>query len=696
MRNILKATTLENKLPLLAVENNFIVSKDADLTACYKIVLPEIFTISGKDYEMIHASWLKAIRVLPDYTVVHKQDFYVEEKYMPDFQKEMTFFERSNEKHFYERPYLRHFCYLFVTKTTKERMNQQSNFSSLCRGNIISSEVNSEAFNRFADTMLQFDQIINDSGYIRLTKLTDDEILGTNEQPGIIQKYLSLSSNSNCLDDIELLPDHVRVGNKIISFHTLSDTDDLPGFVSEDCRYEKYSTDQTECNISFAGHLGLLLNCNHCLNQYIFVDNTAEILQKFEKRARNMHSLSRYSRENQINKQWIDLYLNEAHSKGLTAVRCHVNILAWAEGEAEIKKINNEVGSNIAMTGCRPRHNTVDAASLFWAGIPGNCADFPHEESFYTFLDQAICFFANETNYRDSLSPLGIKFCDRNGKPLHVDISEQPMKEGLISNRNMFIVGGSGSGKSFLMNHITRQYWEQNTHILIIDVGNSYQGLCNLINKKTGGEDGIYFTYSEKQPISFNPFYTSDYVFDVEKKDSIKTLLLTLWKAEHETISKTESGEIGNMVAAYIQLIQNERNITPSFNTFYEYVRDIYRKELANREIKVDKKEFNIDNFLTTLKQYYKDGRFGFLLNSKANIDLLNKRFIIFEIDSIQDNKELFSVITLIIMETFINKMRHLAGQRKMIIIEEAWKSLMNKGMEQYIKYLCAPVKVAS
>ena len=205
------------------------------------------------------------------------------------------------------------------------------------------------------------------------------------------------------------------------------------------------------------------------------------------------------------------------------------------------------------------------------------------------------------------------------------------------------MLGGSGSGKSFFMNHLVRQYWEQGTHVVLVDTGNSYQGLCELIRRKTKGEDGVYFTYTEEHPISFNPFYTDDYYFDVEKKDSIKTLLLTLWKTEDDKITKTESGELGSAVNAYIERIRADRNIVPCFDSFYEYLRDDYRRELEEREIRVSREDFNIDNMLITLRQYYKGGRYDFLLNSRANIDLLSKRFVVFEVDSIKENKELFS-----------------------------------------------------
>ena len=390
----------------------------------------------------------------------------------------------------------------------------------------------------------------------------------------------------------------------------------------------------------------------------------------------------------------IDQYLNEAHSFGLQSVRAHFNVLAWSDDVQELRHIRNDVGSQLALMECRPRHNTVDAATLYWAGMPGNAGDFPAEESFYTFIEPAVCFFTEETNYKSSSSPFGIKLCDRiSGRPLHLDISDEPMKKGIITNRNKFVLGGSGSGKSFFMNHLVRQYWEQGTHVVLVDTGNSYQGLCELIRRKTKGEDGVYFTYTEEHPISFNPFYTDDYYFDVEKKDSIKTLLLTLWKTEDDKITKTESGELGSAVNAYIERIRADRNIVPCFDSFYEYLRDDYRRELEEREIRVSREDFNIDNMLITLRQYYKGGRYDFLLNSRANIDLLSKRFVVFEVDSIKENKELFPVVTIIIMEAFINKMRRLKGVRKQLIVEEAWKALSTANMAEYLRYMYKTVR---
>ena len=694
MRNLLKATTLESRFPLLAVEHDCIISKDADVTAAFEVTLPELYTVTSEEYETIHSAWCKAIKVLPDFSIVHKQDWFVRETYKPELQKEeMSFLSRSFERHFNERPYLRHTCYLYLTKTTRERSRRQSNFSTLCRGFIIPREIDRESTGRFIEAVEQFARIMNDCGFVRLRRLTGDEITGTVERAGLIEKYFSLSTEENtCLQDIALSAEEMRIGNKRLCLHTLSHTEDLPAGVATDTRYEKLSTERSDCRLSFASPVGLLLDCNHIYNQYVFIDNSDENLRRFEKSARNMQSLSRYSRSNAINQEWTDEYLNEAHSCGLISVRAHFSVMSWSDDSEELKRIKNDTGSQLAMMGCMPRHNTIDCPTLYWAGIPGNAGDFPSEESYYTFIEQAACLFTEETNYRNSLSPFGIKMVDRlTGRPLHLDISDLPMKRGVTTNRNKFILGPSGSGKSFFTNHIVRQYYEQGAHVLLVDTGNSYLGLSQLIHNRTHGEDGIYFTYTNENPIAFNPFYVENGVFDIEKKESIKTLILTLWKRDDEAPKRSEEVALSNAVSAYIERITCDRSVTPCFNTFYEFVRDDYRRQLEQKNVR--EKDFDIDNFLNVLEPYYRGGEYDYLLNSDKELDLLHKRFIVFELDNIKDHKILFPITTIIIMEAFINKMRKLKGIRKLILIEEAWKAIASANMADYIRYLYKTVR---
>ncbi|KPH13334.1 TraG family conjugative transposon ATPase [Chryseobacterium sp. ERMR1:04] len=694
MRNVSKATTLESKFPLLAVENHCIISKEADVTACFRVYLPELFTVAAPEYEAIHSAWHKAVKTLPDYTVIHKQDWYIKENYSPDLAKDdMSFLAKSYQQHFNERPFLNHYCYVFITKTSKDRMRMQSNFSTLCKGVLVPKEIrDKEAVSRFMESVSQFERIVNDCGFVKLERLSEEDITGSNDKQGLLDQYFTLSRQAGtALQDIAIGAEEMRIGNNRLCLHTLSDTDELPGTVSTDTRFEKLSTDRSDCRLSFAAPVGLLLNCNHIYNQYLFLDNSDDNLKKFEKSARNMHSLGRYSRSNQINKEWIERYLNEAHSYGLSSIRAHFNVMAWSDDPSQLKQLKNDTGSALALMECKPHHNTTDLATLYWAGIPGNAGDFPSEESFYTFIEPALCFFTEETNYQNSLSPFGIKMADRlTGNPIHLDISDLPMKKGIITNRNKFILGPSGSGKSFFTNHMVRQYYEQGAHVLLVDTGNSYQGLCELIKGKTKGEDGVYFTYTEDNPIAFNPFYTDDGVFDIEKRESIKTLVLTLWKRDDEPPTRAEEVALSNAVSGYIEKIKKE-NEHPSFNGFYEYVKGDYRKILREKEVR--EKDFDLANFLNVLEPYYKGGEYDYLLNSDKQLDLLSKRFIVFEIDAIKDHKILFPIVTIIIMEVFINKMRRLKGIRKLILIEEAWKAIAKEGMAEYLKYLFKTVR---
>ena len=696
MRNVLKVETLERRFPLLSVENGCIVSKDADLTVAFEVELPELYTVTADEYEAMHSSWIKAVKVLPEHSVVCKQDWFVKETYRPKTDDgEQSFLTRSYELHFNERPYLNHKCYLFLTKTTRERSRRKSDFNTLCRGFLLPKEItDKDAAARFLEAVEQFERIMNDSGHIRLRRLETDEITGTKERPGLVEKYFSLSleDETAVLQDICLKPGRMRIGDKRLCLHTLSDTEDLPGRLSTDMRYERMSTDRSDCRLSFAAPVGLLLSCNHIYSQYVFIDDAQEILQMMEKNSRNMLSLSKYSRSNAVNQEWTEMYLDEAHTKGVLPVRCHCNVIAWAEDAEEFRRIRNDTGSQLAMMECTPRYNTIDTPVIYWAGIPGNAGDFPSEESFYTFLEQAVCLFAGETNYRNSPSPFGIRLADRqNGIPVHVDISDLPMKRGIITNRNKFILGPSGSGKSFFTNHLVRQYYEQGAHILLVDTGNSYQGLCRMIHDRTNGKDGIYITYEEDNPISFNPFYTESGKFDVEKRDSINTLILTLWKREDESPKRSEEVALSGAVNAYIRKISENRNIRPDFNGFYEFVADDYRRMIEEK--KVREKDFDIDGFLNVLEPFYRGGDYDFLLNSDKELDLTGKRFIVFELDNISSNKVLLPVVTLIIMETFIAKMRRLKGIRKMILIEECWKALMSANMSEYIKYLFKTVR---
>ena len=143
MRNTLKATTLERKFPLLAGWKTAASSRRMPTSRWLSgWNCPNCSPLPRAEYEAIHSAWYKAIKVLPGYSIVHKQDFFITENYQPDTEKDgLSFLSRSFERHFNERPFLNHYCYLFLTKTTKERSRRQSDFSTLCRGRIVPQEI---------------------------------------------------------------------------------------------------------------------------------------------------------------------------------------------------------------------------------------------------------------------------------------------------------------------------------------------------------------------------------------------------------------------------------------------------------------------------------------------------------------------------------------------------------------------------
>jgi conjugation system TraG family ATPase len=683
-----KIRKLEEILPVYKVENNCIISKKGDITIAFRVELPEIFTLAISDFEALHHAWIKAIRVLPLHTVLHKQDWFSESTYEADFSSiEQSFLSQASERFFNERPYLTHECYLFLTKKTSNRKLTNSLFSNLIRPTLVpQTSLDSKLIEVFMDKVGQFCKILEDSGYIQLHRLTDDELVSTEDKPGIIEKYCYLLQPGQpaVMRDLSI-NEEIKIGDLHCSLFTLADVENLPSLCGPRINYDRYSTDKTKFSVAFAAPLCQLLPCNHIYNQYLVIDDSQVTMKKLESKRLRLQSLSAYSRENSIGREAVNNFLNEAISNQRLPIKAHFNLLTWTPDKDRSKDIRNTVSAALAQMDARTKLETTGAAQIYWAGIPGNAADLPGNELFDTFCEQATCFLNMETNYRSSLSPIGLRLSERiNGLPVHVDISDEPILKGICTNRNKFILGPSGSGKSFFTNHMMRSYLERGAHCVIVDVGHSYRGLCELV-------DGYYFTYSEKDPIRFNPFYLGDEILDTERKESIKTLLLALWKKDDESFSRSEYVSLSNALQAYFDYLKINTEVFPCFNSFYEYLRDTFLMELRKQGIK--DKDFDIDNFLYILKPYYAGGEFDYLLNSKKNLDLLSQPFIVFELDNIAGHPTLFPVVTLIIMETFISKMRKLKGIRKIILIEEAWKAIMRQGMAEYIKYLFKTVR---
>ncbi|RZM22410.1 MAG: TraG family conjugative transposon ATPase, partial [Pedobacter sp.] len=554
-----------NKIfPIYKVEHNCILSMAGDITIVYRATLPEVFTLSERDYETFHQAWVRAIKLLPQHSVFHKQDWFIASKHKADYQNNsQSFLSRSSEQFFNERPYLDHECFVYLTKKPSGRKLSTSAYSNICRKSIVPSQtVDPAVFQEFSDAAGQFERILTDTGLCTLKRLDDDELAGTANKPGIIERYCFLLGRDQMpmIRDIHV-QDGLQVGDKKVELYALADADDLPALCGSRINYEKYSTDRTKFSIGFASPLGTLLNCNHILNQYVFIDDAQQTIKRLEAKKLRLQSLSAYSRENAINRDATNDFLNEALASGKLPVKAHFNVLVWSDDPAKTADLKNLVGSAMAQMDAVAKQETDGQAQIWFAGLPGNEADFPMNDTFDTFLEQSTCFFNLETNYKSSVSSFGIRLGDRlTGNPILVDLSDLPMELSWVGNRSKFLCGPSGSGKSFFTNHMMRSYYEQGSHVVIMDIGHSYKGLCDLV-------DGYYFTYSEEDPIKFNPFYLSDGdVMDTEKRESIKTLLLALWKKDDEPYRRSEYVAVSNALTLYLAHLDRNPDVFPCFN----------------------------------------------------------------------------------------------------------------------------------
>jgi conjugation system TraG family ATPase len=693
-------------MPVLEIAEGCIVSKLGDLTVGFALEKPEIFTLGVEDYSRLHESFVKAVKLLAPGTILHLQDFYWEDRWRAEDRggDQGSFLAGASDGYFTGRGYLRHTAYCYITRRATGGSLPNSAGSGLLRRWVVPpGTLDERSLGELREMARQFSRVLNDSGLIGIRPLTTAELASSADRAGLIEQYCYLLDGPQpVLRDIDFT-DGLRVGDRQAVLYTLADAGGLPAQCSPARFYEKYSSEQSKVFVGFLSSLGLLLPYNHLVNQYLVVGDGPATWKRLERKRLRMKSLSRYSRANALAAEAANAYLAEAIAEQRTPVRVHVDVLAWtcrpsgiherpAQPGAQISELKSALVSAIAAMGAVPHEETVGAPQLWWAAIPGNAGDLPDNECWDTFVEQACCFLQYESNYRDSPGSFGVRLGDRlTGRPVFVDLDVTPRQLGWTQNGNMFVLAGSGGGKSFFMNHLCRTYYDLGMHIVLIDVGHSYRGLCDLLG-------GYYFTYEESRPMQFNPFYIGPgEAFDTGKKESLKSLLMALWKRSDETQYRSEYVALSNALQTYYERLASRPETSappmpagdsshiPGFDGFYEFMAGEYREIM--REQGVKPKEFDLENFLYVVRPYYRGGEFDFLLNGPGRLDLLHQRFIVFELDNIKDHPILFPVVTLVIMEVFLTKMRQLRGVRKMIVIEEAWKAIANAGMASNIRY---------
>jgi conjugation system TraG family ATPase len=672
--------------PILEVTPQGILNKNGDFTVVYQWVRKPLFSLSPDERETGHQTMVKAIGVLPPGTTLHFQDRYDRREWAGDPTFKEDVLQEASDEHF-RGSYPANICLVFITMRAYNGRRPNYGNSTLLKGSITPGFVkNPKQVHDFIDRTKQFVAIWKIGGLGELKDVTAEQLVGNNQQKGIIEQSISLTGSKDLsLSDIHF-QQGLNIGERPCALFTLSDAERLPAECHPFVRDERYSTAGTNFPIGFLTGLGPMLPFDHIVHTVISVDDARKRLAEMEKQSRRMKSLSAHSRENRATSEALEQFLQEAATSQRQPVRLHCHVLVMARDGEDIGELKRAVAAGITRLGAVPYQEIVGAPQLWWATIPGNAGELPMEETFDTFLEQAACFVVPETYDQGSSGHFGIRLGDRlTGFPLLVDISDEPKEKGWISNRNKFVLGPSGSGKSVFVNHFCCCYLRWGAHILIIDIGGSYKRLCELFG-------GVYLAYSKESPICFNPFRPDDgKIPDSEQMEFHKTLLLSVWKNPDEPFRRSEYVALSNALQGYFEYLLESPTVEGCFDRFYDYLRDVYAERLIRDKVKAA--DFDLDNFLYVLRPFYKGGEYDYLLNAMDQPNLLMERLIVFDLDTIRDHPILFPVVTIIIMEIFIRKMRRLPGIRKVLIVEEAWKAIAKEGMAEYLKYVFKTVR---
>ena len=702
--------SFDELFPLMGMKDGIIISKRGDVTLGWELTLPDIYSLLGSEYDEMLSSLASAVRILPAWTMVHRQDIYLYDSYRPQLRG--AFLPDSYERHFEGRRYLTHRQYLYLTMTTKGSAQRPVSGSGLYGAKAIRKLPSAERLRQLSSKASEFLSVLTGGGRISARRLTSDDFASAMND-GIIPTYLRLGDRSGIFSDYPMSPDHVRIGDRNLWAFTLSESEDLPTELSTTQRVESLSGSASELFLSMGAAIGPLLDTEHIVNQYILTVPQTEVLSELDARKRRMQSMSK-SADNRLGAEEIEEFVDEVHKESYTSVMAHTNILAWGDDSAHLE-VKGKISSALAGMGVTCVEDTVDTPVLWYAGIPGASCEIGAENLMLMELHSALCLGIWETFEKDTPNGL-LKICDRmRNVPVTIDVQTAAQDRGLIDNYNAFVLGGSGTGKSFFTNFFVRSCYDAGETVFIIDVGDSYEGLCSVIREESGGRDGIYYSWDIEHPISFNAFIGFEQWVDERgrlRQDSnglnfLLSFLQTLWSPAGGWTS--DMGTILKQMVGDFILSRKDDGELPIFDDLRTFIRDEIAPKIESAEgyicgdTPVDRGRFDITAFLLAMKDYAIGGAFEFLLNDRHPKDLFSSRFTVFEVDRLSslNDPKFYSLCVLCIMNSFDAKMRTDPGF-KVMVIEEAWKAISNETMAPYLaglwktsrKHLCSAVVV--
>lgn len=681
-------------------------TKTGEFSATVKIVNPvQKYCADINEYYSFSSLLTSLMSTLGEGYAIHKQDVFVRKGFEAEGGNK-EFLSESYFRYFGGREYTDCITYLTITQENKK------------------SRLMSYDNKKWQDFQVKLGKVqdqLRDRGI-------DAHYLNKKEAKRFINQYYTQNYTQKNLshNNYKVTDEYIGIGSKKFKIYSLVDVDCIvvPELIKP---YTNIDVNNVTMPVDLMSMLDSIPDSvNVVFNQIIFLPNQRQELSKLAKKKNRHSSLPNPSNEIAVEDIKKVEELTARENKQL--VYCHYNIVITVDNNTDLQKVTNNLENTFSRIGIQISQHSYNQLELFVGSFPGNCYSMNKEyDRFLTLSDAASCLMYKEKLPKSEDTPLKVYYTDRQGVPVAIDISGKEGKIKLTDNSNFFCLGPSGSGKSFHMNSVVRQLWEQGTDVVMVDTGNSYEGLCEYVG-------GKYISYTEEHPITMNPFQINKEELNVEKVDFLKNLIMLIWKGNSAIPTKIEELLIEQVIKEYYEayfvgfngynktqiealhkklLIDTatERLISDtnedvekriwdkihemearrkalivkelSFNSFFEYSTE--RIPYICNENKIT--GIDISSYNYSLSEFYRGGSYERTLNENLDSSLFDETFIVFEIDTIKDNKTLFPLVTLIIMDVFIQKMR-IKKNRKVLVIEEAWKAVASPMMAEYIKYL--------
>lgn len=587
---------------------------------------------------------------------IHKQDVFVRKQFKDESNDNHEFLSESYFKYFNGRSYTDSQTYLIITQENKK------------------SRIFSFDSKKWRDFMVKIRKVkdqLKDSG-------VEASYLDGNTTREYVDRYFSMNFNDKIVSmtNFKVDEESISMGNKRCKVYSLVDVDcvSTPSIVRP---FTNIEVNNVSMPVDMVSLVDSIPSADVVVyNQMFFIPNQKRELSLLDKK-KNRHA-SMPNPSNLIAVEDIKKVQDVIARENKQLVYAHFNLVVGTSIDADIQKCTNHLENSFGRFGIHISKRAYNQLELFVNSFPGNCySTNPEYDRFLTLSDAAACLMYKERIQHSEETPLKIYYTDRQGVPVAIDISGKEGKTKITDNSNFFCLGPSGSGKSFHMNSVVRQMWEQNTDVVMVDTGNSYEGLCEYVG-------GKYISYTDEHPITMNPFAIKREELNIEKIGFLKNLVMLIWKGTQGEVTKTEDRLIEQVITEYFDEYFMKKQIENlSFNTFYEYSKVRIPQIIKENNLAgIDLASYNY-----LLKDFYKGGSHELTLNENLDTKLFDETFIVFEIDSIKDDPLLFPLVTLIIMDVFIQKMR-IKKNRKVLVIEEAWKAIASPMMAEYIKYL--------